>query len=215
MLHRAELRQEALALRLAAERIDHPGRHVVDRDVGRGRGAALGQLLKDDRGVEPGEVRAADIVLHVNPAEAEGRSLAQGFHREGRVLVPLAGMRHHLGARKRPRGVLNCALLFGEVKVHGGPRAFAYQAGAAGRNRSSLGGKRWQTNRNLVRTSPRACRSLRSPMAARCSVTWATTPSCSSATAQKSSRSAQNARTITGRSPKASSRTARCAVPGT
>ena len=48
---------------VAAERVDHPGRHVVDRDVGRGRGAALRQLLEDDGGVEPRQRRAADIVL--------------------------------------------------------------------------------------------------------------------------------------------------------
>ena len=63
MLHGAELRQEALALRLAAERVDHPGRHVVDRDVGGGRGAALRQLLEDDGGVEPRQRGAADVVL--------------------------------------------------------------------------------------------------------------------------------------------------------
>ena len=77
MLHGAELRQEALALRLAAERVDHPGRHVVDRDIGGGRGAALRQFLEDDRGVEPRQRRAADIVLHVDAAEAERRRLAQ------------------------------------------------------------------------------------------------------------------------------------------
>src|SRR3954471_22029701 len=30
-------------------------------------------------------------------------------------------MRHHFGPRKLPRGILNCALFFGEVKVHWWP----------------------------------------------------------------------------------------------
>ena len=100
MLHGAELRQELVPLRLAAERVDHPGRHVVDRDVGGGRGAALRQLLEDDRGVEPRQRRAADVVLHVDAAEAERRRLAQRLDRKGRVLVPVPRMRHHL-ARAR------------------------------------------------------------------------------------------------------------------
>src|ERR1043165_7542540 len=58
MLHGCELGKEASALRLAAERIDHPGRHVVDRDIGRGRSAALRQFLEDDGRIEPGERRA-------------------------------------------------------------------------------------------------------------------------------------------------------------
>ena len=82
MLHGAELRQEAPALRVAAVAVDHPGRHVVDRDIGGGRDAALRQLLEDDRRVEPRERRAADILLHVDAAEAERRRLAQRVDRE-------------------------------------------------------------------------------------------------------------------------------------
>ena len=118
MLHGAELRQEALPLRLAAEGVDHPGRHVVDRDIGGGRGAALRQFLEDDGGVEPRQRRAADIVLHIDAAEAERRRLAQRLDRKGRVLVPVLRVRHHLGARELPRRVLDRALLFGEVEVH-------------------------------------------------------------------------------------------------
>ena len=51
MLHAAKLGQKFLALRLAAEGVDHPGRHVVDRDIGGGGGAALRQFLEDQRGV--------------------------------------------------------------------------------------------------------------------------------------------------------------------
>ena len=119
MLHGAELRQEALALRVAAEGVDHPGRHVVDRDIGGGRGAALRQLLEDDGGVEPRQSRAADVVLHIDAAEAERRGLAQRLDREGLVLVPVARMRHHLVAGELPRGGLEGALVFGQLEIHG------------------------------------------------------------------------------------------------
>ena len=118
MLHGAELRQEVLALRLAAEGVDHPGRHVVDRDIGGGRGAALRQLLEDDRGVEPRQRRAADVVLHIDAAKAERRGLAQLVDREHLVLVPVARMRHHLVAREMPRGGLEGALVLGEFEIH-------------------------------------------------------------------------------------------------
>ena len=118
MLHAAELGQKFLAQRVAAEGIDHPGRHVVDRDIGGGRGAALRQFLEDERGVEPGQRRAADVFLDVNAAEAERRRLAQRLDREDLALVPVARMRHHLVARELPRGGLKRPLFFGEVEIH-------------------------------------------------------------------------------------------------
>ena len=118
MLHGAELRQEALALRLAAEGIDHPRRHVVDGDIGGGRGAALRQFLEDDGGVEPRQIRAADIVLHIDAAEAERGRLAQRLDRKRLVLVPVARMRHHLVAGELPRGGLKGALVLGELEIH-------------------------------------------------------------------------------------------------
>ena len=64
--------------------------------------------------------------LHIDAAEAERGRLAQRLDRKGGILVPVARMRHHFGARKVPRGLLNCALFFGEFKVHAsgltGPR---------------------------------------------------------------------------------------------
>ena len=40
---------------LVAEAVDHPRRHVVDREEGRGRDVAARQRLEDDRRVEPAE----------------------------------------------------------------------------------------------------------------------------------------------------------------
>ena len=106
----------------AAEGVDHPGRHVVDRNIGGGRGAALRQFLEDERGVEPRQRRAADIFLHIDAAEAERRGLAQRFDRENLVFVPVARMRHHFVARECRAVGLEGALVFGEVEIHVRPR---------------------------------------------------------------------------------------------
>src|SRR5262245_37172234 len=118
MLHGDEFWQEFLALRVAAEAVDHPGRHVVDRHIGGGRRAAPGELLIDDDGVEIVERRAAHVRAHVEAAEAERRRLAQGLGWKDLVLVPRPRMRHHLGLRELPRGVLERALLVVEGKFH-------------------------------------------------------------------------------------------------
>ena len=77
------------------------------------------QLLEDQRGVEPCQRRAADVLLDVDPAEAERRRLAQRFDREDLALVPVARMRHHFIPRELPRGRLKCPLFFGEIEIHG------------------------------------------------------------------------------------------------
>ena len=97
----------------AAEGVDHPGRHVVDRDIGRGRGAALRQLLENQGGIETAERRATDIFFHIYTAEAQRRCFPQRIDRENLILVPVARMRHHFVARKSARGSLKRALFFG------------------------------------------------------------------------------------------------------
>ena len=118
MLHRAELGQEAPALLVVAEAVDHPGGHVVDRDVGRRAGAGRRQLLHDQRRVEPREPAAADIVPHIDAAEAQRRRLAQGLDREDLLGVPARRLGQHALGRELPRRVAKRLLVFGEVKVH-------------------------------------------------------------------------------------------------
>ena len=62
--------------------------------------------------------RPADIVLHIDAAETERRSFAQGLDRKGFVLVPFPGLWHHLAAGKGPRGRLEGALILGEIEIH-------------------------------------------------------------------------------------------------
>src|SRR6516162_7882319 len=121
MLHTAKFRQKSLPLHRRPEGIDHPGGHIVDREISGGRRTALGEFLEDDRGVEPRECRAADVVLDADPAEPECRGLAQCLDREYFVFIPRARKRHHALARKIPRQRLEGALLFGQLEIHGGP----------------------------------------------------------------------------------------------
>src|SRR6185312_16072892 len=132
--------QEALARLVAAEAVDHPGDHVVDRKIGRGRGATLRQFLEDQRGVEPVEAGAADVVLHIDAGKAQRGGGAQRLDGEDFALVPVARMRHHRVAGKLPRGRLKGALFFGQREVHGrDPPFLRLASGSATGNRGGAG----------------------------------------------------------------------------
>ena len=85
-----------MALDLIAEGVDHPGAHVVDRDERGDRGAAGGELLEDDRGVEPRHRRAADVLADVDRADAELCGRLDHVDREVFGLVPFQRMRGDL-----------------------------------------------------------------------------------------------------------------------
>ena len=118
MLHRAELRQEAPALLVVAEAVDHPGGHVVDRDVGRRAGARRRQLLHDQRRIEPRQARAADIVAHIDAAEAQRRRLAQHLLGEDLLGIPPRGLRQHAFGRELPCRIAEGLLVLGEREIH-------------------------------------------------------------------------------------------------
>ena len=54
------------------------------------------------------------------PPKPSAAALAQGVRREHFLLVPLAGQRHHLVMREGAGGVLDGALLLGELEIHDG-----------------------------------------------------------------------------------------------
>ena len=114
MLHRAQRGQEPAALLVGAEAVDHPGSHVVDRDIGRRGGAPLGQFLEDQRRIKAGEPRSADILAHIDAAETKRGGLAQRLHRKKGALVPLACMRLHFSACEIGRHGLKGALLLAQ-----------------------------------------------------------------------------------------------------
>ena len=86
--HGAEFRQPCLALRVRAERVDHPGRHVVDRHVGRHGRAAGSQRLEDQRRVEPRQSGAAHLRRDIDAPHAEFGGLAHLGNREMLGLIP-------------------------------------------------------------------------------------------------------------------------------
>src|SRR5262249_4058764 len=114
MLHRAELGQEALALRLVAEAVDHPSGHVMDRDVGRGAWTGRRQLLHDQRRIETREGTSADIVADIDAAEAQSRGLTQGLNRKDLLGIPFGGARQHLVGRELARGIAKSLLILGK-----------------------------------------------------------------------------------------------------
>ncbi len=79
------------------------------------------QFLEDQRGVEPGQRRAADVILHINASEAERCGLAQRVDRENLILIPVARVRHHVLASEKPRGCRKSALVLGEFEIHRSP----------------------------------------------------------------------------------------------
>ena len=124
MLHRAQLRQPAPALRVGAEAVDHPRGHVVDGDVGRNRGAACRQRLEDQRRVEPRQPRAAHIFSDIDAAHAERRRLAHHLDGEVLSLVPCYGVRRELLRRELARHVADGEVIIGEgEEVRGAPSA--------------------------------------------------------------------------------------------
>ena len=65
----------------------------MDRDEGRKGRAGARQRLEDQHGVEPAKARAADIVAHIDAAEAERAGLADHIGREMPLTVPVERVR--------------------------------------------------------------------------------------------------------------------------
>ena len=103
-----------------AEAVDHPARHIVDRDERAGRRAAIGHRLHDQRGFEPAEPDAARFLGDVDRAEAQLRRLADRVAREDMLFVPLGGERRDRVGGEFLRHLLDLALVVGEVELgHG------------------------------------------------------------------------------------------------
>ena len=94
----------------------------MDRDIGRGRGAAGGELLEDDGAVLAREAGTPHVLAHIDAGEAEGRRLAQCHLGENLLLVPVAGIGRHLGGGEIARHLLKRALLLGKLEIHATPR---------------------------------------------------------------------------------------------
>ncbi len=118
VLHAGQLWQKPRALVAIAKTVDHPRRHVVDREIGGGRDAGRGQFLEDDCGVDPAEPAAAELLADIDPGKPQRRRAPQRRDRKLLALVPARRLRQPLRARKRPRRLLKRPLLVRERKIH-------------------------------------------------------------------------------------------------
>jgi len=132
LLHRAQRRQIPLSLFGTSETVDHPRRHVVDRQIGRRGRARRRQFLEDDRGVDPAEPAAAELLADINRSKPQRRRPAQRLDRKLLALVPARRLRQPLLARKRPRRLAKRPLLLRKLEIHAG----RYSGRPASGNRS-------------------------------------------------------------------------------
>ena len=104
---------------LAAELVNHPARHIVDRDERAGRGTAIGHRLHDQRGFEAPQADAARFLADIDRAEAEfGRPLD---HVDGKMagLVPFPGMGRDVVGSEALRHFLNGELVGSKLELSG------------------------------------------------------------------------------------------------
>jgi hypothetical protein len=96
----------------------HPGRHVVDGEIGGGRGAAGGQLFEHDAGVEAAQAQPASTLRRIQAAEAQLAGLGDFVLGEDVLLVPLCCMRRQFVCGEVARRLLEGALVVVEFKIH-------------------------------------------------------------------------------------------------
>jgi hypothetical protein len=102
----------------------------VDRDEGRHRRAALRQGLEDQRGVEPRQRRAADVVLDIDAAHAELGGFTHHIDREMLFLVPAQRMGRDFFRGEFPRHIANRNLVLVESEMHLGYDAVNSSSGS-------------------------------------------------------------------------------------
>src|SRR5690606_17480725 len=103
---------------LSRKGADHPRGHVVDGQVRGGRGAAGGELLEDQGGIESRQAEPTVLRRGIEAAEALGACLADRLAREDRLGIPARGMRRELAGREVPRALLVGALVLGQLEIH-------------------------------------------------------------------------------------------------
>src|SRR3546814_2707098 len=119
LVHRDEAGQELRLDRVAAETVDHPARHIVDRDEGAGRGAAIGHRLHDQRGFEPAEADAARFLADIDSGEAQLGGRLDHIAREYLLFIPFGGVRRDRIGGELARHLLNGALVVGQLELVG------------------------------------------------------------------------------------------------
>ena len=91
----------------------------MDRDEGREGRAGARQRLEDQHGVEPAEAGAADIVAHIDAAEAERAGLADHVGRKMPLAVPVERVRRDAIGGESLRHRLDGALILVQFELAG------------------------------------------------------------------------------------------------
>ena len=127
----------------------------MDREIGGGRDAGGGQLLEDDRRVEPAEPAAAELVSDIDPGEAERRRPAQRLDRELLAFVPARRVRQPFVAGEVPRAVSANARCSSERSKSMSQKMGLLSAGMAamGADLTSYAGYRGETIREAARSA--------------------------------------------------------------
>ena len=124
MLHGDQLGQEFRLHFSAAKAINHPARHIVDRDIGAGGRAAIGHGLHDQRSFKPAQIDAARFLGHINCAKTKFAGFLDHIAREMVVFVPFGGMRRDFVRGEFLRHLLDLALFVSQFELsHAAPIA--------------------------------------------------------------------------------------------
>ncbi len=91
-VHGAERRHPSRALLRGGKGVNHPGDHVVNGEIGSGRGAAGSESLEHHRSGQTRKARAAKLLARVGTSKAETGKLLQLCTRENLMLIPLGSL---------------------------------------------------------------------------------------------------------------------------
>ena len=118
-VHADQLRHIARLQFRTAKGVDHPRRHIVDRDKGGGRGTAIGHGLHDQRGFQPTKPDPAIFLGNIDCTEAKLAGGLPDINRIMMLLVPLTRKRRDAVGGEFARHILNGDLVVGEGKLVG------------------------------------------------------------------------------------------------
>ncbi len=122
LVHTDQVRQETGLQFGTAKAVDHPCRHIVDRNKGACRRTAIGHRLHYERGFEPAKSCTTRFFGDINGPKAKLTGGLPDIDRIMALLVPFRRKGRNGICREFARHILNGNLIFVKVKLvlHGG-----------------------------------------------------------------------------------------------